>query len=152
MIAMKIAVASTTYKLTDAFSDMTNKCYQLSIKNSRKELSEYFSSVVYSENTLTKFKDYFSEIYKSYTDFEIEKFNKLVKEPFAFNFEKELSKIFCDVLVLGSKGDKLFTEEEMKTIANKTNGQIFLYNKEYGHGVYDEAPDFTSRLFTFFEQ
>ena len=49
-----------------------------------------------------------------------------------------------------SNDDKIFGGETTKNLAKKINCEYYLYN-EYGHAVYDEAPDFRGRMLKFLQ-
>lgn len=64
---------------------------------------------------------------------------------------EEAAMIKCPVLVLDSRGDKLFDTEDFYRTAEMTGGEIYLYGTEYSHTVFDEAPDFRNRVKAFFD-
>ena len=69
-----------------------------------------------------------------------------------FNCYDQLSSIQCPVLVLGAENDQIVTAEGSKQIAEALDCEIYLYDKNYGHGVYDEAADYKQRCLDFFSE
>ena len=67
------------------------------------------------------------------------------------NLSGELENIKCPVLVIADSNDKIFDVSESKNIAEKLNCEIFIYH-DYGHAVYDEAPDYKARILKFFRE
>ena len=64
----------------------------------------------------------------------------------------ELSKIQAPTLIIGGTDDKIVTEEASWELAeNIPRSRLFVY-KGLGHGLYEEAEDFYSRVMEFFLQ
>ena len=82
------------------------------------------------------------------TDEEIQRFIKLASTIYGFDIEKDLWKIRCKTLVIWSNNDLIFGWESAKNLAEKLNCELYLYDN-YGHAVYDEAPDFRNRMLKF---
>ena len=66
-----------------------------------------------------------------------------------FDRASELGKIRCPVLVIGSKGEKIFSGEASQFLAEKLGCECHLY-EGFGHAVCDEAPDFKERILRFY--
>lgn len=66
-----------------------------------------------------------------------------------FDCSDALSAIRCPVLVLGSEGDRVVTAESSTQLAEALGCELYLYDGSYGHGVYDEAPDYKQRCLDF---
>ena len=62
---------------------------------------------------------------------------------------ERMPQIQCPVLVMGSGKDKVVTPEATIEIAERLRCEPVLY-EEYGHSAYEEAPDFSNRVMTFF--
>ena len=69
-----------------------------------------------------------------------------------FDITGELHKIQCPVLVIGSEGDKVLPPSQSRLIAEALNASLYMYSDEYGHCVFDEAPDYKQRLLDFYHQ
>jgi pimeloyl-ACP methyl ester carboxylesterase len=83
---------------------------------------------------------------------ELEHFAVITEALKDFDITGELDKISCPVLVLGSKDDRVFGEAASGQIAaglrNSPDCQLYMYD-EYGHVVYDLAPDYRERMLRF---
>ncbi len=66
-----------------------------------------------------------------------------------FDFRGRLAEIPCPVLVLGAENDAVLGDGAKET-ARLLGCDSFFYPAPYGHGVYDEAEDFKTRLLSFF--
>lgn len=61
----------------------------------------------------------------------------------------ELEKIKCPALIIGGKCDKIVTGKASEELAEKIpENEIFMYD-DLGHGAYEEAKDFNSRVLDF---
>lgn len=69
-----------------------------------------------------------------------------------FDVYDELDQITCPVLVIGVEGDRVIPSACSVKMAEKLGCELYLYSSEYGHCVFDEAPDYKERLLTFFQK
>ena len=60
-----------------------------------------------------------------------------------------LKKIKCPAAVVGAAGDKVFSIDDFRLIAEAIGCEMYIY-ENYSHAVYDEAPDFKERIASFF--
>ena len=67
------------------------------------------------------------------------------------NTYDSLDRIKCPALVIGAKNDRVLTAQASVEIAEKLGCECWLYGEEYGHCVFDEAPDYKSRIMNFFK-
>ena len=96
--------------------------------------------------------DYFLDLSKDITDEEFERFVLLAKASDGFDIYDRLNMIKADTLVIGSLGDNVLGAEASVELAEKLGCESFMYGKEFGHCVYDEAPDYRQRLIRFFNK
>ena len=67
-----------------------------------------------------------------------------------FDVRDRLSEIACPALVLGAAHDAVLGDGAGEETARLLpDCQSYFYPPPYGHGVYDEAPDFKKRILTF---
>ena len=83
---------------------------------------------------------------------ELKKFIILVKAIENYDGTSKSDCIKCPVYVIGAEGDQIFIKEEIQKLAEKTGAKINMYGPEYGHGVYDEDPNFKQQLLDFFAE
>jgi pimeloyl-ACP methyl ester carboxylesterase len=65
-----------------------------------------------------------------------------------FDVQKEVRKITCPVFVLGAGDDRVLGAQAAADLAEALRCPYYIY-EGYGHGVYDEAPDYLSRIAAF---
>lgn len=148
----KLVLGSTLSKTNDAFVEVVNNWINLAKEKKEDELLDSFIKDVYSQSTYDNYKDALIEANKNITDEEYQRFIILANACLSIDCYDQLDKIKCPVLVLGSNGDKVVTPFGSTEIADKLNCDIYMYDDSYGHGVYDEAPDYRTRMLDFFRQ
>ncbi len=160
MIAMEIAInhpelvnklilGSTLAKQNDTFTQVIGEWIALAETKDEMALLESFADNVYSEATLAEYHDVLISSNLGITDEEYERFIIQANACASFDCYDELSAIKCPVLVLGAEGDHVTTADGSKQIADALQCEYYLYGEEYGHGVYDEAPDYRERCLKF---
>ena len=82
------------------------------------------------------------------SDEKYERFKVLTEACAKFDFYEEIINIKCPVLVIGSKADMVIPEAYQRELAERIGCEIYMY-ENYGHAVYDEAPDYKNRMLNF---
>ena len=83
------------------------------------------------------------------TDEEYTRFIRTASALFGMDALDRVTGISAGTLVIASRGDKVFTAGPSEEIVRALGCESYFYGEEYGHGVYDEAPDYAQRLFDF---
>lgn len=128
------------------------KWIKLAQSRDMSALTLNFIENLFSEETLGKYKELLMHSNDSVTEEDICRFIILAKAIIGLDIREELSMISCPILVIGSRGDKLIPCELSEELAQGENRELYLYGEEYGHCVFDEAPDFKERMLDFFER
>ena len=139
-------------KPNDTFISVVNNWISLAKEKDENKLLDRFIKDVYSQNTYDNYKDSLIENNKNISDEEYNRFIILANACLSIDCYKQLDKIKCPVLVLGCYGDKVATALGSTQIADKLNCDIYMYDDTYGHGVYDEAPDYREKMLDFLRQ
>lgn len=83
---------------------------------------------------------------KKHTD----RFCIMAKAGIDHNAKDELHRIPCPTLIIGGKLDQIVTGEASEQLHGLIpQSQLYMY-EDYGHGLYEEAPDFWDRVAEFF--
>lgn len=146
-----MVLGSTLAKANDTFNSVVDTWIDLAEKKDEDALLESFVNLVYSKSTVDAYHDTLISSNKGITDEEYERFIILASACKDFDCSSKLKKIQCPVLVLGSHGDQIVTAKGSKQLAKALNCDIYLYDSNYGHGVYDEASDYKQRCLDFFD-
>ncbi len=146
----KMILASTLAKPNETFNRVIDEWINLAEKKSEFELISSFISNVYSKQTLALYKETLLASESGVTNEEYRRFLILAKACKTYDCYNEISHIKCPVFVIGCAGDRVVTAQASCQIAEKLNCEVFIYDKRFGHAVYDEAPDYKERCLKFF--
>ena len=149
-LVKKLVLGSTTAKADERVISGMDRWIDLAQKKDMVGLTADFIDHLYSKDTIGKYKDILIHMNDNVSDQDIERFIIQAKALKAFDVYDELQKIRCQTLVIGTKGDKVLPWECSDAIANKLGCELYLYGEEYGHCVFDEAPDYKRRLLDFY--
>jgi len=147
----KLILWSTTPKVEKKSELIISRRIDLAKNNKIEELNKTMASDIYSEETLKQFWEIILNMNKDVSDEELQKFIILAESIKDFNIEDKLQNIKCKTLAISSKKDKIFWKEWAEIIAEKTNGKLYIY-EDYSHAVYDEAPDFRTKMLEFLKE
>ena len=150
-----LAVSSTSAFVDANKNHVIGKWITLLQEKKTEELVLYFSECVYPESYFQENKRAFKQLAKLVTDDDIERVLRLLKGTFRFDLRDKLSNINCPFIAIGDYDDAVFGTEPTLEIADimkdRKDFEYYFYNG-FGHAVYDMAPDFTQRIFDFFEK
>ena len=65
------------------------------------------------------------------------------------DFSDCIRRIQSKSMIVSSKGDQVFSFYVQKELCDKLGAEFSAYGEEYGHAVYDEAPDYIERVYNF---
>ena len=114
------------------------------------EHTEEMMRLLYSPATIEKYGKLLCRVNDGLSREELHRFAVQARAISDFNGYAVLDRIHCPTLVIGVEGDKVVTAEASMEIAEKLGCGCYIYGREYGHCVFDEAPDYKQRLFDFF--
>ena len=142
----KLALCSSMYKGNRIFEEW----HGYAVEKSSYKLVDSFMDNVYSEEFNEKFKEATLVAFKDISDDEFGRFATLDDALVRCDISDELDEIKDkDILMLGSKKDRVFRYEDMKEMAERLAAEYYFYDG-YSHAVYDEAPDIKERIRGFF--
>jgi len=145
----KMILGSTLAKPNDTFNRVVDEWIQLAKERNEVGLLESFADNVYSQATLDAYRETLISFNLGISDAEYRRFIILAEACKTFDCYDALSAVQCPVLVIGSEGDCVVTAEGSRQIAEAIGCELYLYDDSYGHGVYDEAPDYRQRCLDF---
>lgn len=125
---------------------------RLAAAGDRTALTGGFIDSLYSEKTIGRYRDYLTHMNDDATDEDLRMFMILARTIIGFDMRDELKKISCPTLVIGAENDLALGAEPSREIAEILGCELFFYGSEYGHCVFDEAPDYKHRLLTFYRR
>ena len=151
-LVRRLALGSTAARADEAIAAGVDRWISSAQKKDMTALTADFVDDLYSKNTIGRFKDLLLHMNDDATDTDIERFIIQAQAINGFDVFSELDGITCPTLVIGSQGDKLLPPACSREIAEKLGCELYLYGEEYGHCVFDEAPDYKQRLLDFFSR
>lgn len=117
------------------------------------ELVASFIDNAFSPNFLKRYRRALLVMYRNLTEAEMRRFAIMARACKGVNSYDRLGEIKCPVFVIGAGLDHVVSYEASVKIAEKLKAcgvpsEFYTY-EEYGHAVYDEAPDYKDRVLNF---
>lgn len=152
-LVKKLVLGSTAPSVSGVRDNCFKEWISLAKKGDAEGLYMSFCESIYPPEMFEKYKSVFLEFAKMTTGEDLARFAILADSTKGFDITDRLEKISCSTLVLGVKGDKVVGEDGSKIIAEKIrNSNAYFYDEKYGHSAFDTAPDYTERIYNFFEE
>lgn len=149
----KMVLGSTLSRLNKTAESTINNWIKLAKSSDENALAKDFMHKLFSADFCEKFGDFIISANSNLTQEELNRFIKLAGATSGFDIYENLDKIKCPTLVIGTEGDSVVTGQASYEIAEKIpNCEIYMYGSSYGHGVYDEAPDYKDRILKFLQK
>lgn len=148
-LVSRLEIASSRCRKTANTPDTIARWHELAAAKDLSRLVPDMLEHIYSPRTIRKYKDAMLLANAGITAEELRRCRILTDAIDRFDYDEELAKITCPVLITGSDGDLVFGPDSAPLLAEKTRGELFMYPAEFGHAVYDESPDFLPRLHRF---
>ena len=148
----KLALASTCGESTDTLIETVDGWRRLALAGDTLALAAAFGEYLYSPATFAANRASLLAAADTYTQENLDWFCRGVEALHLPPFWEETDKIAAagiPTVVLGSEGDRVFGRDAVPALARRLGCPLVLYGEEYGHAVYDEAPDFVAKLFAF---
>ena len=150
-LVKKLALGSTAARVTEQNTGGIKNWARLAGEKKTDELIDSFLSAVYSKEFSEQYGDFIKMMLINTSDLELDRFAVYAKACNGFDLLDEVNKIKCPVFVIGAENDKVLGSQASVELAEKANAKLYMY-KNYGHAVYDEAPDYLYRIINFFEE
>jgi len=151
-LVSKLILGSTLSSPNETFLRVCSMWLQKAEERDEEGLLESFVDAVYSENTLSLYRDTLIASNRKIKEEEWERFIILAKSCLDYDSYDEIGKIKCPVLVIGCEGDRVVTAAASREIATLLGCENYIYPSSYGHAVYDEAPDYRKRCLDFLKK
>lgn len=151
-LVSKLFLGSTTANTKEAAVLIENWA-RLAEEEKLSELNQAFAQAVYTPSFYEQYKDAIMASLDGATSADLKRFATLARALLGFDASDILPKIKCPILAVGAGLDKIFGADAAPQIARLagTSARSYVY-QNYGHAVYDEAPDYVDRIYEFFEQ
>ena len=150
-LVAKLFLGSTSANTKDAAAIIEGWA-RLAEEEKLSELNQAFAEAVYTPSFYEQYKDAIMASLDGATSADLKRFATLARALLGFDASDILPKIKCPILAVGAGLDKIFGTDAAPQIARLagTFASSYIY-PNYGHAVYDEAPDYVERIYEFFE-
>ena len=145
-----LSLASTFCEENDLIREVLARWIQFAEEGDGAALIRDMVEHIYSADTRNLYGEAVIQSYGTLTRQELERFRLCAEACAGQETKALLSHISCPVQVFGAEGDRMIPAESTRALAEKLHASCVMYDENYGHAVYDEAPDFKEQLLTFF--
>lgn len=149
-LVSKLLLASSCSRLNQVSEAVMDKWISLAEKGDIDSLGDMFIDILFGKKFAEMFADFIRMSNKDVSGEDLKRFILLAKSCKSFDVYDRLNEIACPVLVIGAENDKVLTAQASVEIAEKLGCECYMYGSEYGHCVFDEAPDYKQRIMHFF--
>ena len=145
----KLVVGSSASRPNAILTDVMSTWESLSNAEKKRELNIHAFKKMYSPKIADNAEKLYAISKNNESDEDIRQFGILARASREFDVYNDLAKIKCPVLVIGAQNDCVTGVNASCEIAEKIGCDLYVYEDGY-HAVYDEAPDYRERLYSFF--
>ncbi len=151
-LVAKLFLGSTTANTKEAAA-IIGGWARLAEEEKLSELNQAFAQAVYTPCFYERYKDAIMASLAGATSADLKRFATLARALLGFDAAPLLAKIKCPILAVGAGLDKIFGADSAPQIARLagSSARSYVY-KNYGHAVYDEAPDYPDKILAFFDE
>ncbi len=150
-LVSKLFLGSTCAKMTDTAAAVIEGWARLAEEEKLSELNQAFAQAVYTPSFYERYKDAIMASLAGATNADLKRFATLARALLGFDASDILPKIKCPILAVGAGLDKIFGADAAPQIARLAGTSArSCVCQNYGHAVYDEAPDYVDRLHAFY--
>ncbi len=143
-----LILCSTAMNTAHADPDVFAKWKDLAEKRDTRALMAAFGESVYTPSFYEQYKDYILASGDGATELDFRNFLISLNAVRHFNVESQIKNIACPVFVLGAGADRVVGDQAAYDLIEALQCDYYIY-EGYGHGVYDEAPDYLSHIDAF---
>lgn len=145
----KLVLAVTCSKTNDTVNSTVGSWIKMAEAGDHKSIYIDMIEKIYSEKYQKRNRLFLPVMNMFGKPKDFGRFIVMAKACLTHNSYDELEKIKCPTLIIGGKCDKIVTGAASEEIAEKISGsELFMY-ENLGHGAYEEAKDFNSRVLEF---
>ena len=151
----KLVLGSTSACIEGAQYQAVETWIQMAKSGNKADLYLAFGEAIYPRDVFEQSREFLLEAAKCVTDEDLDRFVILAESMKGFDITKDLGKIACPILAIGSKDDQILGADATLRIAERLNRRrdfsLYMYDG-YGHASYDTAPDYKDRILRFLIQ
>ena len=151
-LVKKLVLGSTSPHVKPGQREVVDKWIRLAEDKDREGLCSEYGKEIYPPDVYEQNRKFFSDMARTVTDKELDRFVILAKSIRDYDISDELEKIECPVLAIGVNDDPVLGGDATLEIADKLSHRqdfsLYMYSG-YGHAAFDTAPDYRKRVYDF---
>lgn len=148
-LVARLVLGSTAARAVPSAAETVGEWTKLARAGDVDALTDRFAGLLYSESFCEQFGGALRAMHRDVTEEELARFSRLAQAGAGFDIYDRLGEIRMPALVLGAENDRIVTGAASVELAEALGAELYLYGGDYGHGVYDEAPDYKDRIWQF---
>lgn len=145
----RLVLAVTAFESNEVISDAIETWTALTRAGDWRRLVADMTERMYSEKYARRYKPLLPLLALVQKPGDPERFCTLARACLTCDTGDQLHRLRCPVLVIGGGKDKVVGGQSSAELARKLGCPVHLY-ENLGHAVYEEAPDFNTRVLAFF--
>ena len=147
-LVSRLVLCSTAPSVKNIDQTVFEEWHALAENKDTAALAESFGKYVYTPDFFEQYKDPILASADGATDRDLQNFVISLEGTMSFDLSDRLSEITCPCFVLGAGEDRVLGVQGSYDLMEKLGCEGYIYEGK-GHGVYDEAPDYRSRIMAF---
>ena len=148
----KLVLGSSAARHNDTSREIMRKWLAFAAEGDIEVLVNDTLESIISPQTLKYCRTAFLRGLSDISPSELEEYSSMIHAAATFELYDHLDLIKCPVFVIGCEGDKVFTATGSTELSEKLHCPLYIYGTEFGHGAYDEAPDYLKRVKSFLDE
>ena len=144
-LVSSLILCSTTMNAKHGNAAVFEEWKRLAEEGNVPALMESFGENVYTPSFYEQYKDVILASGQGATALDLRNFLISLNAIRHFDVSGKIQKISCPAFVLGAGEDRVLGKEAAGEMAEALSAEI-LISEGYGHGVYDEAPDYLTHI------
>lgn len=147
----KLVLAVTLSRNNETVQSVIGNWIALTERGDMKRLVRDMAEKMYSDAYVKRYKPFMPLLTALQKPRDAQRFIHLAKACLTCNAYEELERIQCPVFVIGGRQDQVVGSKASEEIAQKLDCRILMY-EQLGHAAYEEAKDFSTRIYDFLKE
>ncbi len=140
-----LILCSASSRIGEESAAVLGEWKRLAQERNLPALMETFGEYVYTPSFYEQYKEIITASGSGASEQDYENFIRSIDGMIDFDVYDRLEEIHCPVYVLGAGEDRILGAQASRDLMEKLHCDGYIY-EGYGHGVYDEAPDYLERI------
>lgn len=144
----KLVLGATLSRCSDTLATRLDHWLELAEEGEWEEVNRDTYAHLFTKAYLERYRDAFERLISSVRPRSQLRLERLIKACKTGGAYEELDRISCPTFVIGAGLDEVVGTEGSRVLADKIGCGLYIF-ENYGHGVYDECPEFYAKAYEF---